>query len=186
MKSLFKAHQETVKNKNYVLISKPILEGEDGQFAIDNTSGMAEAVAVANKHAMKFFSEPINESVLNAVLVPGGITAKDLRTTVLMIADDRENIDDVRKFYQALFTIFLSNTNYGVNQIGTLKFFTEMDKLYKPGNTTDPNKVFVKEFLDKWLERGSKTFRTTNRTATIITFRKCLYQYFIMKIFKDK
>ena len=186
MKSLFAAHQDTVKNKKYVFTSKPILEGEEGDFVIDNTYGMAEAVSEANKYAMKFFAEPINESVLQAVLVPGGPTAKDLRTAILMIADDRNNITEVKKFYQALFTVFLTDTKYDVRQIGTLKFYTEMDKLYKPGNTTDPNKTFIKDFLDKWLEKGSKTFRTTNRTATIMTFRKSLYQYFIMNIFKDK
>ena len=61
-----------------------------------------------------------------------------------------------------------------------------MDRLYKPGNTTDQNKLTIKERLDSWLEMGSKTFRTTNRTATINTFRKSIYNYFILKIMKDK
>ena len=66
------------------------------------------------------------------------------------------------------------------------RFYSEMQKAYKPGNTNDPNRNYIKEILDKWLSMGSPTFRSTNRTATITTFRKSVYEYFVLKIMEDK
>lgn len=67
-----------------------------------------------------------------------------------------------------------------------MRFYYEMNRVYKPGNTNDPNKIFIKDILDKWLRIGNATFRNTTRTATITTFRKSIYDYFIIKIMKDK
>ena len=186
MKTIFRAQQENEKNKNRIFVSQSTLEGEEGSYIVDNTYGMAKAMEIARHQTTKFFAEPINEELIKSVVVTGGLTAKDLRGTIMMIANDRSNIDEVTKFFQSIFTIFLNDSNYDERQIHSIKFYTEMDRLYKPGNTVDPNKIYVREFLDKWLEKGSKTFRTTNRTATILTFRKTLYMYFILKVMKDK
>ena len=181
-KTIYRAQEANMKAGNRIFTSKTQL-GED---IIDNTYGVAEAISLANGYTTKFFADPVNESILKKALIPGGITEKDLRTVILMIADDKNNIEDVRRLYQSLLYTFLDNPKYKPRDVGTARFAMEMDKLYKPGNTNDPNKVFVKDVLDKWLSMGSRTFRTTNRTATITTFRKSIYTYFILKMMVDK
>lgn len=183
MKTIHSAQKKNTDEKNYIFLSSAF--GNDDNIA-ENTYGSTEVVASADSFANKFFQEPINEEALKASLIPGGITEKDLRTVILKIADNKENMNDVRRLYQSFFLLFLEDQKYQVRDIGTLKFYFEMKKLYKPGNSNDPNKLAIKEILDKWLKMGSATFRNTNRTPTITTFRKSIYEYFIIKIMKDK
>ena len=182
IKTLHSAYQKNSTAGNKVVVSKSVMDDT----VIDNTYGSADIAVMAEAYASKFFEEPINEEALKGALVPNGINAKDLRTVILTIADDTKNMNDVRKLYQSLFFIFLSNNKYKSKDIGTMKFYFEMQKMYKTGNSNDPNKIFIKEILDKWLSVGNATFRNTSRTATILTFRRSIYDYFILKIMKDK
>lgn len=182
MKTIYRAQEKNEKDKKYIFTSNTHL-GDD---IIDNTYGVAEVISLASSFTTKFFADPISEKALKGSLIPGGITEKDLRNVVLMISDDKKNLDDVAKLYQSLFYIFLEDGKYTVRDIGGTRFYYEMEKLYKPGNTNDPNRNYIKMILDKWLSMGSATFRSTNRTATITTFRKSIYEYFILKIMSDK
>ena len=182
MKTIYRAQEKNEKEKNYIFTSVTQL-GED---MIENTYGISEVLSLASGFTTKFFADPITEKALKGALIPGGITEKDLRNVILMISDDRANMGDVTKLYQSLFYTFLESGKYTVRDIGTARFYYEMEKVYKPGNTNDPNRNFIKEILDKWLSMGSATFRSTNRTATITTFRKSIYEYFVLKIMSDK
>ena len=188
LKTIFRAQQQNEAKGNRVFISQnKVKGGEDGEdIQVENTYGMAQALQIANGYTTKFFSNPIDESCLKQVTGEATISARDLRNVLSMIAADRNNIEDLRKFYQSMFYTFLESGKYSPKDIGTLRFYAEMDRLYKPGNTNDPNKLFIKEILDKWLAIGSKTFRTSNRTATLTNFRKSIYVYFVLKIMKDK
>lgn len=185
-KNIYRQQEENEKKGNRVFISTNTVSGDEEDVYVENTHGMSQALQIANGYTTKFFANPVDESILKQSLVPGGITDKDLRNTLLLIADDRNNIEEVRAFFQSMIYLFLESGKFKERDVGTLRFFSEMDKLYKPGNTNDPNKLRIKDTLDKWLEVGSKTFRTTNRTATINTFRKSIYNYFVLKIMKDK
>lgn len=182
MKTIYRAQEKNEKEKNYIFTSSSHM----GEEIVDNTYGVAEVISLASTFTTKFFADPITEKALKGALIPGGITEKDLRNVILMISDDKKNLDDVSKLYQSLFYIFLENDKYTVRDIGGNRFYYEMEKLYKPGNTNDPNRNYIKTILDKWLSMGSTTFRSTNRTATITTFRKSIYEYFVLKIMYDK
>ena len=181
-KTIFRAYDKNMREGNRVFSSSSFVDDE----IVEIGGNASEAIGLSNSYTTKFFADPINEDILKKCLVPGGITEKDLRIVLQMIADNQDNIEDVRKLYQSLLYTFLENPKYKSRDIGSIRFFSEMDRLYKPGNTNDPNKIFIKDILDKWLAMGSKTFRTTNRTATITTFRKSIYNYFIFKIAKDR
>lgn len=182
MKTLYRAQEKNEREKNYVFTSTTKM-GDD---IVELNYGVSEVISLASTYCTKFFANPISEKCLRGALIKGGITEKDLRNTILMISDNKENLTDVTKLFQSLFYIFLDNTKYTANDIGSVRFFLEMEKAYKPGNTNDPNRIFIKDILDKWLRMGSPTFRTTNRTPTITTFRKSVYMYFVLKIMEDK
>ena len=182
MQAIFRAQAKNEKEKKYIFTA----DTQMGEEIIENDYGISEVLSLASSFTTKFFADPITERALKSSLKPGGITEKDLRNVILMISDDKNNLTDVTKLYQSLFYIFLESGEYTVRDIGTLRFYVEMQKIYKPGNTNDPNRNYVKEILDKWLYMGCPTIRSTNRTATITTFRKTLYDYFILKIMQDK
>ena len=181
MKTIYRAQEKNEKENNYIFTSKGVVDGE----MVENTYGSADVLVLADAYATKFFEDPLDESLVDSALIPGGITKRDLTNVILMISDNKDNLGDVKKLYQSLFHLFLENGRYTPKDIGSTRFYYEMDKLYRPGNSNDPNKLFIKEVLDKWLAMGSKTFRNTNRTPTITTFRKSIYTYFILKIMHD-
>ena len=183
IKTLHTQYQKNADAGNKTFVSSAFVEDD---VIMDNTYGSADISTLADAYASKFFEDPINEEAIKGSLIKGGISEKDLRTVILKIADDKANMNDVKRLYQSLFIIFLSNNKYKSKDIGTMRFYYEMNRVYKPGNTNDPNKIFIKDILDKWLRIGNATFRNTTRTATITTFRKSIYDYFIIKIMKDK
>jgi hypothetical protein len=180
-KKLYITQLKNEKEKNYIFSSKDIVDDQ----IVENTSGVAEVISIADKYSTKFFADPISETAIASARANGGITERDLRNTIIMIADNKENHSDVIKFFQSLFILFLGNPKYRPVDIGTLKFYAEMQKLYTPGNSSDPNKLFIKDVLDKWLKIGSSTYRVSNRAGTLNKFRKCIYDYFIQKIMID-
>ena len=182
MKTIYRAQEKNEKEKKYIFTSKTQM-GED---IIENPSKSADILSAADMYTTKFFSSPINEKALKGCLIPGGISEKDLRNVILMIADDRNNMKDLVKLFESFFYLFLDSGKYRMEDIGSMKFYVEMQRLYKPGNTNDVNRNNIKDILDKWLSMGSVTFRTTNRTATLTTFRKSIYDYFVLKIMQDK
>ncbi len=182
MKTIYRAQEKNEKEKHYVFTSVTQM-GDD---IIENPSKYSDIISSADNYTAKFFANPINEKALKGCLIPKGISEKDLRTVILMIADNRDNMEDLHKLFESFFYLFLDNNKYTIKDIGSLRFYTEMQKIYKPGNTNDVNRNNIKAILDKWLSMGSATFRTTNRTATITTFRKSIYDYFILKIMQDK
>ena len=182
LKTIFRAQMKNEQEGHYIFTSKTHIDDN----IVENPGGLAEVLSLANKYSSKFFEEPINEEALKGCMIKGAITSKDLRKVLLIIADNPDNRNDVTKLFQCLFNVFLEGNNFKARDIGTVKFYIEMEKLYKPGNTTDPNRTYIKEVLDKWLSLGSATFRTTNRIATITSFRKSIYMYFVLKIMKDK
>ena len=182
MKIIYREQEKNEKAGNAIFTSTNVVDDE----LVENSYGITEVLVAADTFTNKFFSHPINEKALKGALQPKGITEKDLRKTIFMIADNKNNWDDVHKLYLAMFYLFLDSGKYTVRDIGTGRFYVEMEKLYRPGNTLDENKLLIKDTLDKWLREGSATFRTTNRTATILTFRKSVYDYFILKVMEDK
>lgn len=180
-KKLYPLQEKNEREKNYIFTSKTVVD----DVITDNTAGVAEILSISDSYTTKFFSEPISESAISSARFEGGITERDLRNTILLIADNRDNYEDVRKFYQSIFYLFLSDTKYRARDIGTLKFYYEMKRLYTPGNSNDPNKTFIKEIMDKWLKIGSGTYRVSNRADTLNKFRKSIYEYFIHKILID-
>ena len=187
MKSIFRAQEKNEAAGNKIFDSKSQLElGDEETIQVENESQMTKAVGIAEKYTNKFYKHPIDERIVKSVMIPNGISERDLKRTLELIADNKDSYQDVRRLYQSLLFCFLEDGKNDERDIGTIKFYVEMKKMYKPGNTNDPNKLFIKEVLDRWLAEGSKTFRTTNRTATITTFRQCIYNYFVMKIIFDK
>ena len=188
MKVLYKEYAKNYANKKRYLETKTFTsEGE----VYETTSTSAEILGLAEKFTNKFFDSPVNEKAIRAAVNKdnrtGWMPEKDLRNTIYLLSDNRENQSDIRDFYQALFYIFfhLPDKHYTATDIHSKAFIVEMQKAYKPGNSQDENRIVVRDMIDKWLKVGSTTYRTTNRQATIATFRRAIFDYFIFKTAMD-
>lgn len=187
MRNLYSKHKQIVDNKEYMFSSEIMLE-DGSQRQVNSRSN--EIAEISDRLVSSFFMHPISDKCIryatNKGSKSGSIPEKDLRNTIFLIADDAKNKPDVTEFTQALLTLFFTNTpNVTANDIRSKKFIVEMQKIYKPGNSVDKNRVVIKDIIDKWLLAGSATYRNTNRAATISIFRKSIYDYFIYKYATD-
>ena len=188
MKVLYREYDKNYRQKNLIFESKTFTA--DGEL-FDTTSTSAEILGLAEKYTNRFFDNPINEVAIKAAVNKGNkagwIPEKDLRNTIYLLADSKDNQPDIREFYQALFYIFfhLPDRHYQAKDIHSKAFIVEMQKTYKPGNSQDENRIVVRDMIDKWLKVGSTTYRTTNRQATLSIFRRSIFDYFIFKTAMD-
>lgn len=187
---IIKRDYEANKDTNRIYTQKTFInEGEGLQY--ENGSVITDIIGIADQYTSAFFQHPISENAIkfavNKSNKAGWIPEKDLRNTIYMIADNPDNQDDVRAFYQALFYVFfhLPNKNYERSDIHSRQFIVEMQKTYKPGNSNDANRIIIRDMIDKWLTVGSRTYRSTNRTVTITIFRRAIFDYFIFKTATD-
>lgn len=190
MQNLMSAFMANHDNKNMIFDSKTF--GEEGEI-LEQSSISADINQLAEKYTNKFFSNPNSEEVIayvcNKKAKGGYIPERDLRNTIFMISDDKTNLDDVRSFYQAAFSLFFNGNadkKYTAKDVNTMQFLAEMQKLYKAGNSVDQNRIDIAKITDKWLNTGSKAYRSTNREATKSTYKKSIFDYFIVKAMLDK
>lgn len=153
----------------------------------DTLSTSNEIEALAQEYTTKFFSSPPRQDIINDVSKMRGISANELRGTLTKIIDSQA-IDEVRRFYAALFYLYFGNIDSGETKktIKSVNFIAEMDIIYKKGNSSNRNIIYIKEFMNKWLSEGSATFRSSGRPATMNDFRKAIYFYFIFLASSNK
>lgn len=190
MNNLYGLYDKDYKNKNIIYTSKA--QGDEGEM-LDQSSLSADIIQLADKFTTRFFDTPVSEEIIAYVCDKsqkgGCIPEKDLRNTLYVISDDSKNQDDVRTFYQCAFFLFFNNSSnirYDLRDATTMKFVLEMQKMYKAGNSINKNRIILGNIIDKWLKLGSTTFRSTNREATKSVFRRSIFDYFIIKVIKEK
>lgn len=189
MNNLYGLYDKDYKNKNAIYASKS--QTEEGEM-LDQGSMSGDVIQMADKYTSKFFDTPIYEDVIKYICDmnkrAGALPEKDLRNTLYVISDDSKNQDDVRTFYQCILFLFLTipNKHYSIDDVGTMKFILEMQQIYRAGNSINKNRIIISDIIDKWLALGSKTFRSTNREATKSNFRKSIFDYFILRLLKNK
>ena len=61
-----------------------------------------------------------------------------------------------------------------------MKFLASANAIYKKGNSKDDNITNIKNITHEWLSKGSPVYARTQRVATMNTYRKCIFLYFVM------
>ena len=93
-------------------------------------------------------------------------------------------MEDIREVVYSIMYDFLFTGNHDQASINSTELLIYSLETYKKSNTTNTNVVKIKNILDKWLSMYSETYAKTNRIATMNTFRKSLYMFFIFTIQK--
>jgi len=108
------------------------------------------------------------------------VSINELRNYVsqMVINDNKKEISDV---IEGILFLYLFNEKNNLDDINSDKFLLYCLDIYKKANTNDPNIIKIKSTLDGWLERLG-TYKKTQRAATINSFRRALYTFFVMAI----
>lgn len=108
------------------------------------------------------------------------VSVNELRNYVnTMVTNDNE--EEIRSILESIFFLYLFDEKNDIQNVNSDHFLIYCMDVYKRSNTTDKNVVNIKRILDKWLENLG-TYKKTQRLATINSFRKALYCFFVMCI----
>lgn len=113
------------------------------------------------------------------------VSVNETRTYLASIVNESHK-DDMYSIIENILFLYLFNTDgepHSSRSVGTSEFMIYTLQVYKRSNTTNKNIVEIKSILDKWInETDIPTKRT--RTATILSFKKAFYTFFVLSIQK--
>lgn len=168
--------------KNYQ--SGKYLESEFESTDDDNfreaESSMHVINQIVDKISLKLVIEGPPMKIVTLAAKNNQVSVNELRNYLnLMIVND--NIDEIKKVIESILVLFLYDEHNTSRDINSDKFLIYCLDTYKRSNTTNKNIVEIKEILDTWLDRLD-IYKKTQRTATINSFRRALYMFFVMTI----
>lgn len=173
-------------NKKEIIFRSTDIIDEEGTHRIDSSIS-SSVESLANAYTTDFFASQPDMSRIKTAAILAGVSSSELKSTLNMITQD-EAISEVKAFYESLFYIYLTSgdPNANLTTIKSAKFLSVMRSIFKKGNSTDKNIVLTREIMNKWLERGSNTYRSTKRQATMNDYRLAVYYYFILSVTSNK
>lgn len=154
---------------------------EEGEFIIDRESDIARVQRAASSAAIGFFSKPIDLNIIRTIAkMHTDASANEIRACIEYIHNDSSS-KTVVKFYECIFSSFFAeNPNATGEDLHSMKFLASANAIYKKGNSKDPNITTIKNITHEWLSKGSPVYARTQRVATMNTYRKCIFLYFVM------
>lgn len=178
MNKITNEYMQNYNNNEVIFKSSEFLE--DGSMRESKSIG-SQVDSYANEYTNKFFSEEPNQKIVNMVAKIKGISSSELKTTITLLLD-QQRIDEVKAFYSSLFYLYFSENSTKSKNIKSMEFLGVMETIYKKGNSKDKNIVTIKTLMNKWLEEGSKTYRSSNRQPLLNDYRKAIYYYFVFLV----
>ena len=155
---------------------------EDNFKVADNNSFLIKRVSDAVM--LNLSIKGPDSKIIHIVSKMNEVSISDLRNTLDKLCKDKKNMEDIREVVYSIMYDFLFTGNHDQASINSTEFLIYSLETYKKSNTTNTNVVKIKNILDKWLSMYSETYAKTNRIATMNTFRKSLYMFFIFTIQK--
>ncbi|MBF1106885.1 MAG: hypothetical protein HXL57_00075 [Solobacterium sp.] len=114
------------------------------------------------------------------------VSVNETRNTLNQLTQNKDESVNIRALCESILYLYLFNGENHVNDLNGSKFLTFCLAVYKKSNTNDENVIKVKSILDTWIEKYSKTYRKTQRVATLNNFRRALYTFFVFTLQRTK
>ena len=156
---------------------------DEGEFIIDRESDIARVQRAASAATLAFFSRPIDLNIIRTVAkMHTDASANEIRACVEYIHNDSKS-NSVLRFYECIFAAFFNeNPSATAEDLHSMKFLATANAIYKKGNSKDANITTIKAISHEWLTKGSTVYARCNRVATLNTYKKCIFMYFVMVV----
>ena len=169
------------KDKGNIIFKEKTFDDEDN--VIENTGILSDVQSYAADATTKFFSiQDADRQIISFCSKGFNVSVNELRAAIVLLAENNE-INEIKEFYNSLFYLFFSNGGKK-EEVKTGKFIALANDIYKKGNSNNKNIKTIKSLLDKWLKNGSQTYKSSTRPATLNSFRKAIFFYFVMIVTK--
>ena len=135
---------------------------------------------LTNNVVLKLTVEGPNMRLVNTAANICKVSVSELRNYVntMVIGENRE---DIHTITESILFLYIFDSQNTIQEVNSNKFLMYCLETYKKSNTTDENIIKIKKVLDRWLE-DLGTYKKTQRFATINSFRRALFLFFVLSI----
>lgn len=183
LKNIANVYYDNYENQRFLKLEKENFDDET-YYEADSNSYAVERIT--NKVLTHMLMHGPDMKLVELAAQTNKVSIAEMRNFATIIIVDSK-ADQIREVLESILFLYLFNdddTNlHSPEQISTNDFMIYCLQLYKRSNTTNKNIIRVKKILDEWLDEVGLTKRTS-RTATMISFRKALFTFFVMEIQK--
>lgn len=146
----------------------------------ESNSNVFEIQKLTDKIVMKLVVQGPDMKIVQVSAKVNQVSVNELRNYVSKLIVS-ENKEDIRVLVECILSDFLLDTGNTLDEVHSDKFLNYCLELYKKSNTNDKNINRIKQILDKWL-KDVGLLDKTSRQATIASFRKAIYMFFVFTI----
>lgn len=186
IKNIKNAYVQADRNKDLVLVSKPIINttSEDGDDAItvDAPSTTGDVERLALQYTNYFFQKPVDSQLVSVAARVCQSNRNELFSAITAMKSDSTLVPEIMKFHRAVFYFYIVSLGNKPNTIKSKTFIAASDTIYRKGNSKDENVADVKDLINGWIERVSPSFREASARGTLNNFRRSIFQYFVLTI----
>ena len=179
LKKIKNEYTKNYNDKNIMSIEQDN-EDQDNYSRAESNSYIIERLA--NSITLKVSIGGPDLKIVDLSAKLNAVAVNDLRTTVNNLTADKNNSKEIKAVIIAILTLYLTEPGNTAAEIHTNKFILTCLQIYKKSNTSDKNIIEIKKLLDMWLQRYSDRYKKSNRVATLNSFRKALFTYFVFTI----
>ena len=179
LKKVWQAYYRNEKDKNLMGVEQDIHD-ENVLKTSESNSFITERIA--NSVAMKLAISGPDPKLIEIAAKLNDVSFNDIRVTINQLYADKQNSKEIKKVITNIMILFLTSGQNKVTEIHSNKFILSCIAIYKSANTGDKMIIEIKKILDKWLAKYSARYKATNRVATLNSFRKALFMFFVFTI----
>lgn len=179
LKKVWQAYYRNEKDKNLMGVEQDI---HDENILKTSESNSFITERIANSVAMKLAVSGPDPKLIEIAAKLNDVSFNDIRVTINQLYADKQNSKEIKKVITNIMILFLTSGQNKVTEIHSNKFILSCMAIYKSANTGDKMIIEIKKILDKWLAKYSARYKATNRVATLNSFRKALFMFFVFTI----
>ena len=179
LKKVWQAYYRNEKEKNYMGTEKD-LHDETTLKTSESNSFIIERVV--QSVAMKLAISGPDMKLVEACAKVNDVSFNDMRSTINQLCAEKQNAAEIKQLITNIMILFLTSGQNKAQDIHSDKFILECMAIYKSANTGNKMIIEIKKHLDIWLSKYSDRYKKTSRVATLNSFRKALFMFFVFTI----
>ena len=113
------------------------------------------------------------------------VSVNETRNTVIKLCHEKKESENIKGLCEAILYLFLFGGENRIEDLSGNTFLLFCLDVYKKSNTTDENIIKIKTILDNWIKKYSVAYKNTQRVATLNSFRRALFTFFVLTIQKS-
>lgn len=179
MKKIRDAFEKNYRDGKY-LNQETDNENEDNFQRSDSNSYLI--TRLVDKVYLKLSVHGPDMKVVQIVSKINEVSVNETRNTIIKLCQNKNESERIKSLCESILYLFLFDGKNRVEDLPGNTFLQFCLEVYKKSNTTDENIIKIKSILDDWIKEYSVAYKNTQRVATLNSFRRAIYTFFVLMI----